>query len=115
LRLQPFGPPRIDWVDAIVPLQSELGRSVARFGEAHRVKRPQAHPSRAAVQRESENPVFGPVVRDAQVKTTPVGVHAGPLRFVRLKDSELANCSRHLSPQSRPHLLRGLWRTTMNV
>src|SRR5262245_4172883 len=45
LRLPPFGPPRIDGVNAVVPLQSKLGRSLACLNEADGVKRCQLTPS----------------------------------------------------------------------
>ena len=89
--LQPFGPPRIDGVDAIVPLQSKLGRSLARFSEANGVERPQAHPPWAAVQHESENPVARPVSSDAQIKTATIGIHAGVFLLVHLKRGERAD------------------------
>src|SRR5262245_8394454 len=119
LRLPPFGPPRIDGVNAVVPLQSKLGRSLACLNEADGVKRSHAHPTGTAIEHEAKHPILRAIVGDAQIEPAPVGVHAGMLLLVHLERGEPANWSRHLvstaSPQIRPRSFCRLWRTAMNV
>src|SRR5262249_61261945 len=55
--LQSLGTPPLDRVNAVVPLQSETGRSIARLGEPDGVQRSDPHPARPTVQHEPENPV----------------------------------------------------------
>src|SRR5262245_39050249 len=119
LRLPPFSPPHIDRVNAVVPLQSKLGRPLARLNKADGVKRSQAHPTGTAIQHEPKHPILRPIFSDAQIEPTPVGVHARVPLLVHLQRGEPANWSRHsvstVSPQIGPHSTCGLWRTAMNV
>src|SRR5262245_6911988 len=96
--LQSLGTPPLDWVNAVVPLQSETGRSIACLGEPDGVQRSNPHPARPTVQHEPENPVLGAALRHAQVEASAVGIHAGPLRLIHLERRQPPNRSRHLRP-----------------
>src|SRR5262245_23779408 len=114
-RFQPLSAPLLDRVNAVVPLQSETGSSIARLGEPNGVQRSDSHPARPTVQHEPKHPILRAILSDAQIEPAAIGVHAGPLCSVHPKRGEPADCSRHFSPQSCPHSSCGLWRTAVNV
>src|SRR5262245_16665134 len=97
--LQSLSTPTLDRVNAVVPLQSEPGRSIARLGEPYGVQRSNPHPARPAVQHETEHPVLGTALRHPQVEPAAVRVHARSLRLVHLEYRKPPNSSRH-SPKS---------------
>src|SRR5262245_29803166 len=117
--LQPFGPPRIDGINAIMPLQSEPGRSAPRLGKSNGVKRSHPHPAGSAIQHEPENPVLGAALGHSQVETAAIGVHAGMICLIDLESRQPSNGSPHClvntCPRISPQSYRGLWRTGANV
>jgi hypothetical protein len=93
--LQPLGSSRLDGVDAVMPSQSMLPCPLTRLCQADGVQRPHAHPPRAAVEHEAENPIFRAVGRDAQIKPATVAVHAGLVCLIHLECRELADYPCH--------------------
>ena len=80
-RLRTRGQPRLDGVGAEQILLPARSSSIARFGQAHGMHRPQPHLPRAAIHREAEDPAASRAVNaigDVQPQTGAVAMHAGP-------------------------------------